>query len=101
MEPAEIIAAVSAALVSIGGAVAWLIKRADGRRDNRENAVAELLKNRIVEQDEELATKGRELRAERKAHSKMKATAGKWREQLIAHGIQPDPADWPEANDHG
>ena len=104
---APLITALTAAVVALGGGAWKLIQRSDARRERREAAVEELLKERIqalqTQLEEEKAAHakamGEEKAAhakERRAHSRMKATAGKWREQLIANDIQPDPADWPE-----
>lgn len=76
----------------IGGGVGWLINRADKKRDAREAAVIETLKNRIEE------LKAHVKRLERKV-SRLRHTAGKWRDQLIANDITPDPAEWPEDDD--
>jgi hypothetical protein len=55
-------------------------------------AVEELLNGRIAE----LVMW---VKALARYNSRIKAAAGKWREQLIANDIQPDPAEWPE-DDH-
>ena len=76
------------------GAGAWkLIDRADKKRERREIKVEELLKARV-------ATLEATAKAERRYASKVKAAAGKWREQLIAAGIAPDPVDWPQEETH-
>ena len=93
MDPAALITAVVGGL-SVLGAGAWrLIDRSDKKRERREVKVEELLKNRV-------ATLEATAKAERKYASKVKAAAGKWREQLIAAGIAPDPVDWPEEETH-
>jgi hypothetical protein len=76
----------------VGGGVGWLISRADKRRENREAMVIATLKERI----DELKVLVRRL--ERKV-SALRATAGKWREQLIANDIKPDPPEWPKDED--
>lgn len=87
----------------IGGGAWKLIDRADKKRERRESAVEELLKAQNArleaerEREREAAAK-RERQLKREL-SRVKAHAGKWREQLIAHEIQPDPADWPETEE--
>lgn len=93
MDPAALITALGAGVTAVG-AIAWrFIDRADKKRERREVKVEELLKNRV-------ATLEATAKAERKYASKVKAAAGKWREQLIAAGIAPDPIDWPEEETH-
>lgn len=84
-----LLTAIGTFLGVVGGGVGWLVARADKRREQNEANVIQTLKETIVE----LKAKIREL--ERKAHA-LRRTAGRWREQLIAHQIEPDPADWPE-----
>ncbi|WP_426302785.1 hypothetical protein [Arthrobacter sp. R-11] len=91
MDPVQLITVSCTALGLLGTGAGFLIKRADAKRERRETAVEALLRERI---EQEKAS----LKAERRAHSRMKATAGKWREQLIANDIKPDPAEWPEAD---
>ena len=92
MDPALIVA-LSGVLTAVGTGAGWLISRADKRRERRESAVEALLKERV-------AALQSQLDDERRAHRLTKRAAGKWREQLIAHDINPDPAEWPEA-EHG
>ena len=100
---AGIITALTAAFVALGGGAWKLIDRADKKRERRESAVEELLKAQNArleaerEREREAAAK-RERQLKREL-SRVKAHAGKWREQLIAHDIQPDPADWPETEE--
>ena len=79
-------------LAIVGPAAGFLITRADKKREKREADVIETLKGRI----EELKASVRRL--ERKI-SALRRAAGRWREQLIAHDITPDPAEWPEDDD--
>lgn len=72
----------------IGGGVAWLINRADKKREAREAAVIQTLKDRIEEMKATIAKLTRKLNRRTRA-------GDRWREQLVAHDIQPDPADWP------
>jgi hypothetical protein len=91
VEPALITAIVGGLAVCGGGA--WrLIDRADKKRERREVAVEALLTARIAELV-------KRVKALARYNSRIKAAAGKWREQLIANDIQPDPAEWPE-DDH-
>ena len=76
----------------VGGGVGWLITRADKKRESREAAVIQTLKDRIEELKAQLARVTRQL--------KQRTRAGdKWREQLVAHDIKPDPEAWPEDDD--
>lgn len=76
----------------IGGGIGWLINRADKKRESREAAVIQTLKDRIEELKQQLARVTRQL--------KQRTRAGdKWREQLVAHDIKPDPEAWPEDDD--
>ncbi|MFJ4286635.1 hypothetical protein ACIPY0_13435 [Paenarthrobacter nicotinovorans] len=91
MEPA-LITAIVGGLVACGGGAWRLIDRADKKRERREVAVEALLTARIAELV-------KRVKALARYNSRIKAAAGKWREQLIANDIQPDPAEWPE-DDH-
>ena len=76
----------------IGGGVAWLINRADKKRESREAAVIQTLKDRIEELKSQLARVTRRLNQRTRA-------GDRWREQLVAHDIKPDPDAWPEDDD--
>ncbi len=91
MDPA-LITAIVGGLVACGGGAKVLIDRADKKRERRESAVEALLTARIAELVKRVKSLVR-------YNSRIKAAAGKWREQLIANDIQPDPAEWPE-DDH-
>lgn len=84
-----LLTAVGTFLGIIGGGIAWLVNRADRKREKREADLIATLKDIIAELKEKVK------RLERKLHL-LRGTAGKWREQLIAHDITPDPAEWPE-----
>lgn len=73
----------------VGAGIAWLVNRADKRRDAREAQVIQTLKDRVAE----LVKKVRwwERRDNRRTR-----TGDKWREQLIENDIKPEPAEWPE-----
>lgn len=73
----------------IGGGVGWLINRADKKREKREADVIQTLKSRI----EELTKK---LRWWERRDNRRTRAGDKWREQLVAHEIRPEPAEWPE-----
>ena len=90
---AGIITAIVGAFTAAGAGAWKLIDRADKKRERREVKVEELLKNRV-------ATLEATAKAERRYASKVKAAAGKWREQLIAAGTAPDPVDWPQEETH-
>lgn len=89
MEIAGLITAIVGACTAVGAGAWKLIDRADKNRERREIKVEELLKSRV-------ATLETAARADRKYASRIKAAAGKWREQLIANNITPEPAEWPE-----
>lgn len=82
------------------GAAAWkFIDRADKKRERREVKVEELLKSRVAALESENADLKAEKAALRRYCSRVKSAAGKWREQLVANEIKPDPADWPEEDE--
>ncbi|UDL14867.1 membrane protein [Arthrobacter phage Sarge] len=76
----------------LGGGIAWLVNRADKRRDSREAQVIQTLKDRIEELKATIAKLTRRLNQRTRA-------GDRWREQLVAHDIKPDPAEWPEDDD--
>ena len=76
----------------IGGGIAWLVNRADKRRDSREAQVIQTLKDRIEELKAQLSRVTRRLNQRTRA-------GDRWREQLVAHDIKPDPDAWPEDDD--
>ena len=76
----------------LGGGIAWLINRADKKRESREAAVIQTLKDRIEELKSQLSRVTRRLNQRTRA-------GDRWREQLVAHDIQPDPDAWPEDDD--
>jgi hypothetical protein len=79
-------------LTVIGGGVAWLINRADKKRDAREAAMIQTLKDRIEEMKATIA------RLTRKLNQRTRA-GDKWREQLVENHIKPDPVEWPKDED--
>lgn len=101
---AAIITAVGGILIACGGGAWKLIDRADKKRERREAAVEELLKARVASLEAQLQKQAtdfeRERRRSKRYNSRVKAAAGKWREQLLMHDIQPDPAEWPTEDDH-
>jgi hypothetical protein len=76
----------------IGSGVGWIINRADKKRDSREAALIQTLKDRI----EELTKK---LRWWERRDNRRTRAGDKWREQLVANEIKPEPAEWPEDPD--
>ena len=76
----------------IGAGIGWLVNRADKRRDSREAEVIQTLKDRIEEMKKTIASLRRKLSSRTRA-------GDRWREQLVAHDIKPDPAEWPEDTD--
>lgn len=97
---AGLITAITAALAALGTGAWKLIDRADKKRERRESAVEELLKAQYTRLETERHEERREARTRedllKRYCSQVKSAAGKWREQLIANDIDPDPADWPE-----
>ena len=79
-------------LTVIGGGIAWWVNRADKRRDSREAAVIQTLKDRIEELKMQLARVTRRLNQRTRA-------GDRWREQLVENHIKPDPDAWPEDDD--
>lgn len=124
MDPA-LVTAIVAGLATCGGGAWKLIDRADKKRERREVAVEELLKARVASLETQMQQKDaehksdmqkqaedhkaamakqssdfdKERRHSKRYTSRIKAAAGRWREQLLTNDIQPDPADWPE-DDH-
>ena len=76
----------------VGGGIAWLVNRADRKRDAREAAVIQTLKDRIEELKKTIAALRRKLEKRTRA-------GDRWREQLVENHIKPDPAEWPEDAD--
>lgn len=73
----------------IGGGIAWLVNRADRKRDAREAAVIQTLQDRIEELKKTIAALRRKIAIRTRA-------GDRWREQLVKNHITPDPAEWPE-----
>ena len=76
----------------LGGGIAWLVNRADRKRDAREAQVIQTLKDRIEELKKTIAALRRKLEKRTRA-------GDRWREQLVENHIKPDPAEWPEDAD--
>ena len=76
----------------LGGGVAWLINRADKKRDKQEADLIQTLRDRI----EELT---RKLRWWERRDNRRTRAGDKWREQLVKNHIEPDPEEWPEDED--
>ncbi|WP_275779725.1 hypothetical protein [Paenarthrobacter sp. Y-19] len=100
---AATITALGGLLIAFGGGAWKLIDRADKKRERREVAVEDLLKARVASLEGQLQKQAddfdKERRRNKRYNSRIKAAAGRWREQLLVNDIQPDPADWPE-DDH-
>jgi hypothetical protein len=86
------LAPVGGFLTVVGGGIAYLINRADKRRDSREAQVIQTLKDRVEELKKSVAALTRKL-------SKRTRTGDRWREQLIENHIKPEPSEWPEDDD--
>jgi hypothetical protein len=79
-------------LAVLGGGIAWLINRADKKRESREAAMIQTLKDRIEEMKATIA------RLTRKLNQRTRA-GDRWREQLVENHIKPDPTEWPKDDD--
>ena len=73
----------------IGAGAAWLFNRADKQREARETGVIALYKEQNGTLRQQLAA------AEAESTQRLK-DGTKWREQLIKHQIEPDPAEWTD-----
>lgn len=89
---AATITALVGALTAAGGGVAWWFNRIDKKRETREAAVIQTLKDRIEELKAQLARVTRRLNQRTRA-------GDRWREQLVENHIKPDPAEWPKDED--
>lgn len=76
----------------LGGGIGWLVNRADKKRDAREAAVIQTLKDRVEELKKTIAALRRKLATRTRA-------GDRWREQLVENHIKPDPEEWPEDTD--
>ena len=76
-------------LTVVGGGIAWLINRADKKRDSREAAVIQTLKDMVAELK-------KKLRWWERRDARRTRAGDNWRGQLLANQIKPEPADWPE-----
>lgn len=77
---AGLIGAIVALLGLIGGGISFLIRRADRRRESGETELVTHLR--------------RELRKLKRELDMKEADATSWRDQLMEHGIKPNPAHW-------
>jgi hypothetical protein len=83
------IGAVVALLTAVGGGIAFLIKRADKRRESGETLMVEHFKEQLRKAESEIRW------LKRLAHARL-VNGTAWREQLIHHHIDPEPAEWTE-----
>lgn len=79
-------------LTVVGGGIAWLVNRADKKRDEREAQVIQTLKDRIEEMKKTIVALRKKLSVRTRA-------GDRWREQLVENHIKPDPPEWPEVDD--
>lgn len=86
---AAVITALVGLVTAVGTGVGFLIRRADTKREKREADVIQTLKDLVAE------LKRRVRWLERREDRRTRA-GDKWRGQLLANRIDPDPADWPE-----
>lgn len=89
MEPAGIITAAVSGITVLGSGIAFLINRADKRRDRNEALLIEHLRDRVKELE-------KQLEREQRIRRIVAADGRHWREQLIQNDIQPVPSDWTE-----
>lgn len=86
---AALVGAVVTLLGALGGGIAYLVNRADKKRETGEERMLNNLKHQISElkaksrwQDEVIQLQQRDGTA--------------WREQLLRHDIEPEPAEWTQ-----
>ncbi|MFJ3957691.1 hypothetical protein [Arthrobacter sp. NPDC090010] len=84
------------AITAVGGLGGFFIRRADRKRERREAVVEEILRQRIKELEMEVASARASEDKAVDALRQVERTAMKWRGQLTAASIVPDPADLPE-----
>lgn len=93
------VTAITAALGALGTGVAWWVGRADKRREAAELTAMKLMTEQVARLEKEITRLQSQHKGDERYASKVKASAGLWREQLIANGIDPVPAQWPERED--
>lgn len=76
----------------VGGGVGWWFNRIDKKREAREAALIQTLKDRVEELKLAVA------RLTRKLNQRTRA-GDRWREQLVENHIKPEPAEWPKDDD--
>lgn len=76
-------------LTVLGGGAVWLFNRADRRREHQERSALGILKAQNAALLRQL------VEAQHESKSRLR-DGTKWREQLIKHGLNPDPADWAD-----
>ncbi|AYN59015.1 hypothetical protein PBI_RYAN_23 [Arthrobacter phage Ryan] len=81
--------AVVALLGALGGGIAFLIRRADKKRETGEALMLNNLKGQIRDLKALVRWKDQIIQFQQKD-----GTA--WREQLLRHDIEPEPAEWTE-----
>lgn len=95
MEPAGIITAAVSFLTAAGGGIAFLINRADKRRERNEA----LLITHLQAQVRQLQ---KQVKREQRIRRVKEQDGRKWRDQLLKNDIEPSPPDWtdiPEEED--
>lgn len=92
MEPAAIITATMSGITVLGSGIAFLINRADKRREKNEALLIEHLRERVKELE-------KQLRREQRIRRIITADGRHWRDQLLVNDIQPEPTDWTEIPD--
>ncbi len=83
------IGAIVALLGALGGGLAFLIRRADKKRETGETLMLNNLKAQIRDAKARIRWQDQVIQIQRKD-----GTA--WREQLLRHDIDPEPAEWTE-----
>lgn len=83
------IGAIVALLGALGGGIAFLIRRADKKRETGETLMVEHFKEQLRKAEAEIRW------LKRLAHARLlNGTA--WREQLLRHDLDPEPAEWTD-----
>jgi len=87
---------VSISIGAIGATGGFFIRRADKRREKREAVMEELYRQRIKDLEAEVAASRAAEDAALEKLRHVERTALRWRGQLKAAQIEPDPEDLPE-----
>lgn len=89
MEPAQLITAAVPLLAAVGGGIAFLINRADKRRERNEALLIEHLRERVRELE-------KQVKREQRIRRVKESDGRRWRDQLLVNDITPEPKEWTE-----